>query len=348
MRFDLPDDLSASEPVTPRDSVRLLVAEPDRVRHAQFRDLPEFLAPGDVLVVNNSPTLPAAVDGHSEGRDVVVHFSTPLHEVQWVVEVRPAGRSSGPAEGLRAGEVIDLPDGVSLTLVVPFPPGQPVPRLWLAKVDLEGGVPAFLARTGRPVRYSYVPEPIPIEEYQTVFATPLPDRSGSAEMPSAARPFTAELVTRLVAGGVAVVPITLHTGVSSPEAGEPPMPERFRVPALTAAVVNAARRGGGRVIAVGTTVTRALETSVEQGSVRPGSGWTDLVLGARRPARVVDSLITGWHAPGASHLDLLEAVAGRHLVERAYREALAQCYRWHEFGDSCLLVADRGKERGVQ
>jgi S-adenosylmethionine:tRNA ribosyltransferase-isomerase len=202
-------------------------------------------------------------------------------------------------------------------------------------VAVEGGVVPYLHRVGRPIRYAYVPRPHPLGAYQTVFA----HVPGSAEMPSAGRPFTAEIVTELVTRGVLVAPLTLHTGVSSPEQGEPPQPERFDVPSSTAALVNHVRRSGGRVVAVGTTVTRALEAAAaENGTVHATSGWTDLVLGPQRPARVVTGLITGWHAPGASHLQLLQAVAGADLVARAYADALRERYRWHEFGDSCLLL----------
>jgi S-adenosylmethionine:tRNA ribosyltransferase-isomerase len=167
-------------------------------------------------------------------------------------------------------------------------------------------------------------------------------RPGSAEMPSAGRPFTTELVTRLVAGGVMVAPVTLHTGVSSQEAGEAPQDERFEVTAGTAAAVNAARAGGGRVIAVGTTVTRALESAVEtkDGTSRlvPARGWTSRVVTPADPPLIVDGLITGWHDPEASHLLLVEAVAGRTLTQRAYAAALEARYLWHEFGDSALLL----------
>jgi S-adenosylmethionine:tRNA ribosyltransferase-isomerase len=161
-------------------------------------------------------------------------------------------------------------------------------------------------------------------------------------MPSAARPFSTELVTALVADGVAIAPVTLHAGVSSAEPGEPPVPEQFDVPAATARMVNLTRAAGGRVIAVGTTVTRALESAANaDGGVHPAVGWTNLVLGAGRPCRVVDGLITGWHDAGASHLLLLEAVAGPDLVAMAYREAVDHGYLWHEFGDSALLLPDR-------
>jgi S-adenosylmethionine:tRNA ribosyltransferase-isomerase len=158
-------------------------------------------------------------------------------------------------------------------------------------------------------------------------------------MPSAGRPFTAELVTELVTSGVAVAPVTLHAGLSSAEADEPPAPERFTVPPATARLADLTRGHGGRVIAVGTTVVRALESVADRhGRLRPGQGWTDLVLGPDRPARAVDGLVTGWHAPGASHLDLLEAVAGRDRVAVAYEAAVREGYLWHEFGDSALLL----------
>jgi S-adenosylmethionine:tRNA ribosyltransferase-isomerase len=196
-------------------------------------------------------------------------------------------------------------------------------------------VVAYLERHGRPIRYAYVPAPVPLADYQTVFAR----EPGSAEMPSAGRPFTAELITDLVTRGIGIAPVILHTGVSSQDAGEPPQPERYAVPPATARAVNLARDGGGRVVAVGTTVTRALESAADSaGVVRGRRGWTDLVLGRGRPARVVSGLITGWHAPGASHLDLLAAVAGTGLVDRAYAEAVRARYLWHEFGDSCLLL----------
>lgn len=334
LTFDLPPGLEADAPPPRRDGVRLLVAETSRVRHGHFDELAGFLEPGDLIVVNTSATLAAAVDGSRAGGDAVtVHFATALDDGGWVVEVRPRRRATGAVGDLRAGETITLPDGVTVTVQVPHPPRQH--RLWRAHVRVEGGVEAYLARVGRPIRYGYVPRPYPLADYQTVFAR----EPGSAEMPSAGRPFTDSLVRELVTRGVGFAPIVLHTGVSSQEAGEPPQPERFSVPEATARQVNMTRAWGNRVIAVGTTVTRALESAADAGGVvRQRRGWTDLVLGPHRTARVVAGLITGWHAPGASHLDLLTAVAGAGLVGRAYSEALAARYRWHEFGDSCLLL----------
>jgi S-adenosylmethionine:tRNA ribosyltransferase-isomerase len=332
--FQLPAGLEASAPPARRDGVRLLVARPGGLEHARFPALGTFLAPGDLLVVNTSGTLAAAVDGtRHDGRAVTVHFATALDDGTWVVEVRPAGGAAGPVPDARAGDVITLPDGVRVTLAAPHPGGQA--RLWQAAAGVEGGVVAYLERHGRPIRYAYVPAPVPLADYQTVFAR----EPGSAEMPSAGRPFTAELITDLVTRGIGIAPVILHTGVSSQDAGEPPQPERYAVPPATARAVNLARDGGGRVVAVGTTVTRALESAADSaGVVRGRRGWTDLVLGRGRPARVVSGLITGWHAPGASHLDLLAAVAGAALVDRAYAEAVRARYLWHEFGDSCLLL----------
>ena len=175
----------------------------------------------------------------------------------------------------------------------------------------------------------------PLDTYQNVYAR----EPGSAEMPSAGRPFTSELVTRLVAKGVGVSPLVLHTGVSSLEANEHPYPEWYRVPPATAARINDTRRDGGRVIAIGTTVVRALETVVDaRRVVHAGSGWTDVIVTPERGASAVDGLLTGWHEPEASHLQMLEAIAGRELLDLAYTEASRAGYLWHEFGDVNLLL----------
>ena len=136
-----------------------------------------------------------------------------------------------------------------------------------------------------------------------------------------------------------VAPVLLHTGVSSQDAGESPQPERFEVTADTAALVNSARSRGGRVVAVGTTATRAIESAAGvDGLVEAAGGWTELVIGPDRPVRVVDGLVTGWHNPEASHLLLVEAVAGADLTQNAYDAAVERGYAWHEFGDSCLIL----------
>jgi S-adenosylmethionine:tRNA ribosyltransferase-isomerase len=193
----------------------------------------------------------------------------------------------------------------------------------------------YLHRHGKPIRYAYVPAEWPLDAYQTVFGL----EPGSAEMPSAARPFTADLVTEIVARGVLVAPVTLHTGVSSPERGEAPYAERYRVPAETARLVNAVHEWGGRVIAVGTTAVRALESVARpDGTVTAGEGWTNLVVTPERGLSAVDGLLTGWHEREASHLHLVEAATGAELLERSYLAARVNGYRWHEFGDVHLIL----------
>ena len=337
-RFDLPDELNAAEPPEARgidrDRMRLLVASDNGITHARFDQLDEHLRPGDLVVVNTSGTLPAAVDGLWSGQSVVVHFSTDLGDGDWVVELRTAPAAAKPVLEAAAGDRLRLAGGAGLYLRSPYKPGQT--RLWRARCDVP--VEGLLTEHGRPIAYSYVGERWPLAAYQTVFAT----EPGSAEMPSAARPFSTELVTRLVTAGVLVAPVTLHAGVSSLESHEPPTDERYVVPPVTAELVGWVRARGGRVVAVGTTVVRALESVARpDGTLSSGSGWTDLVLGPDRPAYVVDGLITGMHAPDASHLLLLEAVAGPPLVQRAYDAALDHGYLWHEFGDLTLLLPPR-------
>ncbi|MBA2549859.1 MAG: S-adenosylmethionine:tRNA ribosyltransferase-isomerase [Nocardioidaceae bacterium] len=343
--FVLPDDAEAHEPAEARgiarDDVRMLVTTPAGVRHARVRDLAELLAPGDLLVVNTSATLPAALDARrigrhqADGRTVPLHVGDELEDGRWVVELRHPD-ASGPARDGRPGERLGVGGGLVLTLGSAYPDEtEPEARLWTAVPSRPVSRVAHLHAHGRPVRYGYVEQPWPLEQLQTVFGR----HPGSAEMPSAGRPFTERLVVDLVSAGVSIAPIVLHCGLSSPEAHEPPGSEPFAVPGSTAALVNHARARGGRVIAVGTTVTRALETAADpDGIVGPAAGRTDLVLGPGRPARVVDGLLTGLHAPQASHLLLLEAVAGTALVRTAYRESLEHGYLWHEFGDTTLFL----------
>ncbi|MEU6581120.1 S-adenosylmethionine:tRNA ribosyltransferase-isomerase [Nocardia sp. NPDC046763] len=338
LAFTLPDELSATSPPEARglarDEVRMLVSDAGTVTHARFRELPTFLRAGDLVVVNNSAMLSAAVDARYGDAAAVLHFSTWLDDGRRVVELRDPAGVPWRGRALKPGARITLPDDHTAIVRTRWLPGSD--RLWTADIEAGAGadVRALLARYGRPISYSYLAGRWSAAYYRTVFGF----EPGSAEMPSAGRPFTEALVTELVAGGVGFAPITLHTGVSSPESGEPPSPERFAVPEMTARLVNATHAAGGRVVAVGTTVTRALETATAaDGLVRPMAGWTELVLDGDRPARAVDGLITGWHAPGASHLHLLESVAGGAVVREAYRVALDSGYLWHEFGDSALL-----------
>ena len=339
LTFDLPSRLEAAEPPEARgltrDAVRMLVAErtTGRLQHTTFGMLPTFLREGDLVVVNTSAVVPAAVTACGEGgNELVLHLSTQLDDGRWVVEPRRIdGRTTRRWEG-------SVPTNVRLAAdagAIFDAPYLDSKRLWIAHLQLPQPVFTWLAVHGRPIRYSYVDRPWPIAAYQNVYAT----EPGSAEMPSAGRPFTAEVITRLVAKGVGVSPLVLHTGVASLESTELPYPERMRVSPTTASRVSETRREGGRVIAVGTTVVRALETAGgDDGFVHPVDGWTDLVITPQRGVRVVDGLLTGWHEPEASHLLMLEAIAGRPLLEASYAASLQEGYLWHEFGDMHLIL----------
>lgn len=344
LAFALPQGLEAHEPPEARgltrDAVRMLVAAraARRITHSTFALLPSFLEPGDLVVVNTSGTLAAAVDGVDErGSPLVVHFSSQLGTALWVVEPRRVGKGASQRWDTSAGpppQRVRLAGGPeSLELLAPYRGSR---RLWVAQ--LAAPAPAFrwMAARGRPIRYGYVERGWPLSYYQNVYQT----EPGSAEMPSAGRPFSPEMITRLVANGVGVAPLVLHTGVASLEAEELPCPEPVRVGQATADLVNLAKARGRRVVAVGTTVVRALESAYDprDASVHRLDGWTDVVITPERGVRVVDGVLTGWHEPRASHLMLLEAVAGRELLERCYDAALTEGYLWHEFGDVHLVL----------
>jgi S-adenosylmethionine:tRNA ribosyltransferase-isomerase len=351
LRFELPLGLEASGPPEARgltrDAVRMMVAHRNglRIEHSTFALLPRYLEPDDLLVINTSGTMAAAITALDpvSRQCLVIHLSGHLQGDEWVVEPRlPTGSISGitgstkrwPLDGpplpreLRLGE-----DGAGMELTEPYLRSR---RLWRARFRVPQPVESWLAVHGRPIRYGYVERPWPLSAYQNVYAV----EPGSAEMPSAGRPFTPEIITRLVAKGVGVSPVVLHTGVASLEADELPYPERVRISEATARRVNATRQARGRVIAVGTTTVRALESAFDPvtGVVGPIDGWTDLVVGPDRAVRVVDGMLTGWHEPEASHLLMLEAIAGRPLLEASYTASLADGYLWHEFGDVHLIL----------
>jgi S-adenosylmethionine:tRNA ribosyltransferase-isomerase len=333
----------------PRDRVRMLVATNRGLAHRLAWQLPAVLRAGDVLVVNTSDTLPAALPGvTADGDRVEAHLSTPdpqagagYREVlaargsRWIVEVRTAGPLGGdPSHADRRGAQIRLTGGGVLRIDGPHPADAGRPRLWTAELTTPAPLLDWLGNHGDPIRYRYVSAPWRLSAYRTTYA----DTPGSAEMPSAGRALTPRVFRRLRARGVEVADVVLHCGVSSLESGEPPFAEWFEVPRSTAETVRDARRDGRRVIAVGTTVVRALESAAEGRAVRAASGWTDLVITPERGVSTVDGLVSGWHEPAASHLTMLEAVAGRELLEASYREAVRSGYRWHEFGDLHLIL----------
>jgi S-adenosylmethionine:tRNA ribosyltransferase-isomerase len=346
--FHLPPSLEAGQPPEARglerDEVRLMLSyrSDDRVIHSHFHALPDFLKAGDVLVINTSGTLNAAlnVTRTDDQQPFELHLSTRLPADLWAVEVRALdGHSTNPYYAAAAGTHFDMPGGAAATLLTPYNPDERThaghTRLWVAALDLPGDLNAYLAEFGFPIRYRYVRDSWPSRYYQTVYAT----EPGSAEMPSAGRAFTPDLITRLVAQGVQIAPLILHTGVASLEDHEPPYEEFYRVTPETADLINHARRTGKRIIAVGTTVVRALETVTDDDQVtHPGEGWTKVIVTPERGIRSVNAMLTGLHEPRATHLAMLEALASRDHLRAAYEAALAEGYLWHEFGDLHLIL----------
>jgi S-adenosylmethionine:tRNA ribosyltransferase-isomerase len=337
--FVLPPRLEAHEPPEARglhrDQVRLLVSAlaDDSVWHGRFTDLPDLLRPGDLVVANDSATVAAALTARrTDGSEVALHVSTRLQSGLWVVEPRKIGVSDG--------ETLALPDGSRVQLLAPYGTST---RLWIGRFETQD-VPALMARWGKPIAYPYVTRRWPLEMYQTVYAGP----AGSAEMPSAGRAFSPNVLERLAHRGVQFVTLTLHTGVASLEGDERPYAEEYWIPRTTATAVQQAKLGGRRVIAVGTTVVRALESAADEsdGDVVASHAWTDLVITPERGVRVVDSLLTGFHEPKASHLSMLEAIAGRRHLKVAYAAALQGGYLWHEFGDLHLLLSGERDQPG--
>lgn len=329
--FTLTPDLEAHGPPEARglrrDEVRLMVSHygDDRVAHMRFTDFPAMLQPGDLVVANDSGTLPAALTAQfSDGRALALHLSTRLPDGHWVVEPRHVA--------VKTNDHLSLPDGGTARMLSPFADSH---RLWIARLDLPMLFTDYLARWGRPIAYPYVTEQWPIEMYQTVYAA----EPGSAEMPSAGRAFSPDVLERLAHRGIGFMTLTLDTGVASLELHERPYAEPFCVPSITAAAVIAARADNRRIVAVGTTVVRALESAADAaGQVTATSGWTDLVITPERGVKVIDALLTGFHEPEASHLAMLAAIAGRRHIERSYAAAIKERYLWHEFGDLHLIL----------
>lgn len=343
--FSLPAELEAEMPPEARglsrDEVRLMVSSirTNNVTHMQFRQIGDFLEAGDTLIINTSGTLNAALPAiRADGTPLELHLSTHLPADLWTVEMRAyTENATRPFHEVQPGETFQLPAGASATLHAPYrySDGQPSWRLWVASLDLPQPLLPYLAEHGSPIHYRYVKQSWPSSSYQSVYVTEM----GSAEMPSAGRAFTPEVLTGLIARGIQIAPLLLHTGVASLEKQELPYEEYYRVPAATARLVNSAREAGQRLIAVGTTVVRALETVTDtHGLTYPGEGWTDVVITPQRGIRAVNGLLTGLHEPLSTHLAMLEALAGRAHLEITYREAIKERYLWHEFGDLHLIL----------
>lgn len=345
LEFDLPKHLQCSKPTEvrglERDQVKLMVSHTNnnQITHDTFRNIGDYLQEGDVLVVNTSGTLKAALSTqYTDGTALRVHLSTRKAPQQWVIELREI-----VAEGTRrftrakAGDQLALEIG-SIELLEPYYNQQKDEhlQLWVANFNIPIAVEDYLDQYGKPIRYNYIKELYPQSYYQTVFANEM----GSAEMPSAGRAFTPQLIRQLVAKGVQIVPILLHTGVASLENNERPYSEYYKVSLHSAAQLNLAQQQNKRIIAVGTTVIRTLETlyNPKTEHFNPGEGWTDIFITPQRGINAVNGLITGMHEPKASHLYMLEALANREHLALCYQEAIEQEYLWHEFGDLHLIL----------
>jgi S-adenosylmethionine:tRNA ribosyltransferase-isomerase len=349
IEFSLPPELEASAPPEARglrrDQVRLMVSNysTDHTEHTRFYNFHKFLNEGDVVVINTSRTRNSALLATREdGTLLELHLSIHLDHDLWTVEIRSmdeAGKTKH-FDDVQVGETLKLPGAAKATLQEPYVSDcgdntKQSETLWLARIEFPEAVDEYLTRDGFPIRYNYVKERWPLSFYQTVYAT----EPGSAEMPSAGRPFTSRLLKRLGSKGIKIAPLILHTGVSNIDTHEPPYKEYYRVTPETAQIVNEARSSGKRILAVGTTVIRALETVTNgEGKTHSGEGWTCLVITPQRGVRAVNALLTGMHEPEASHLAMLEALAGKSHIKIAYEEALRKAYLWHEFGDLHLIL----------
>ena len=342
IEFELPGRLECTQPTElrnlERDEVRLLVTTDSKhVRHTTFRNVDQHLQKGDVLVVNTSATrataLPVALPGNRKG---MAHFSTRVNGHEWLVEIREIEEEKTVRwkEG-KLGMKFHLPDGAEIRLKRKFYKERELLHLWVADFTTFQEQEAYLAEHAQPIKYDHLNEHYPLDFYQTHFSL----HPGSSEMPSAGRGFTKDLVERLLEKGVIFAPILLHTGVSSLEENESPYAEYMEIDQASATKINNAKKHGRKIIAVGTTAVRVVESAVNQrGEVVPYTGNTDLFIDNGYRMKVINGLLTGFHEPRASHLKMLQSIAGFDHIERAYDSALENNYFWHQFGDLHLIL----------
>src|SRR6266513_2604372 len=345
--FVLPPERSAREPPERRgirrDQVRLLVIDraPGEIEHSRFDNIDNYLRAGDLLVFNSRRTLPASLRGcecsAAHGPCMEVRLAERLPDGSWLALLLcEQGDPFGC--GLRAGIQIEFAEGLAATVLER---DANIPRLWQLRFSISGTeLVDLIYRLGKPIRYEYVSAPWDLDYYQTVYAT----EPGSAEMPSAGRAFTWKLLLDLKRRGIDSAYVVLHAGLSSYmddelDRAHPASEEEYFVSRITAEKINSARENGGRVIAVGTTVVRALESVADlDGCVNEKQGYTRLKIDSQHRLKAVDGLLTGLHEPEASHLDLLSAFLPAEQIHAAYREAIARKYLWHEFGDLNLIL----------
>ncbi|BDS09517.1 S-adenosylmethionine:tRNA ribosyltransferase-isomerase [Aureispira anguillae] len=344
IEFDLPKHLACPKPTEQRniarDGVRLLVTNNKMEHyHDTFSELENYLEAGDVLVVNTSATLPSAFElTLPNGKPAKLHLSTKLNAKDWLVEIRAIlGTKTIRWKEGQEGMQFKLPNGANLVLKKRFYKNQQFLDLWIAELQMEENEMDYMQTYGQPIKYTQLDNPFPMDYYQTFFSY----HPGSAEMPSAGRGFTSELVSRLAKKGVLFVPILLHTGISSLEENEKPYPEYMEISPLAALLINKAKEEGRRVIAVGTTAIRAIESAAkESGRVAEFRGNTELFIHESYRMKVTDGLLTGFHEPKASHLNILQALVGYQHLKMAYEKAIEANYFWHQFGDLHLILAD--------
>lgn len=337
MKFELPDELNAKEPPERRgirrDYVKMMVLDKTtgQTNHTQFYQLDRFLKKGDLLVLNASRTVPAVLISKKEqdGTEVEIRLAHRKNESIW--EALPVSGS------VKKDDVIRFSPTLTATII---DKSDDTPFVTLAFNLCCSSLFNQIYDLGEPVRYEYIEEPWNLDYYQTVFAT-IP---GSVEMPSAGRAFSWELLFRLQKKGVKIAYITLHTGLSyllddKWHKGPDTNFENYEVSKETAELILETKRAGGRVIAVGTTVVRTLESvAIEKGMLQEAKGWTNLYITENTKLQVCDGLITGMHEPEASHLHLLSAFVDREKLYNAYTDAIHQRYLWHEFGDMNLIL----------
>lgn len=334
--YDLPAAAIAQQPIEPRDHSRLLVLPRDGgpTEHRRFDDLPGLLRAGDLLVLNDTRVMPARLHGRrvGTGARIEVLLLQRLNGDRWETLVRPGRRA-------RPGDQITFGDGqlrARIGAVTPFG-GRVV------EFSYSGEFTKVLAELGRMPLPPYIQAELPDgERYQTVYAAVW----GSAAAPTAGLHFTPRLLERLQDGGVELAFITLHVGlgtfrpVEAADIRDHTMhAEFYQVSQATAAAVDRARERGGRVVAVGTTTVRTLESLAgQERRLQPGSGWTDLFIYPGYAFRVIDGMVTNFHLPRSSLLMLVSALAGRERVLAAYAEAVAAGYRFYSFGDAMLII----------
>lgn len=342
IQFDLPEHLACPQPTEERellrDEVRLLVTTGSgEINHSLFRDLPAYIKPGDVLVVNTSATVPSALQVElPDSSHGFVHLSTPINSNQWLVEIRAIrGNKTVRWKAGELGMIFRLPGGASIVLENRYYNNEQLLDLWVATLNLLQPLESYLAKYAFPIQYEKINHRYPLAYYQTFFSF----HPGSSEMPSAGRGFTPQLVDKLLKKGVVFAPILLHTGVSSLEENEAPYPEYMEISPLSAAIINTAESQGKRIIAVGTTAIRAIESAIDgDGIVKPYRGHTSLYIDESYRLKITDALLTGFHEPRASHLHMLQALAGFEHLEFSYKAAIEANYYWHQFGDLHLIL----------